>query len=402
MIDKPPAKDRVLSVLRRIGGGVHPSVVPLRREFRTAEFFAGIGLVRLAVEWSGGEVVFANDIEPSKEALYAANFGGDHFRLDDVRRIEGGDIPDVDLATASFPCTDLSLAGNRAGLRVEQSGTFWEFARVLREMDERRPRAVLLENVPGFATSHGGDDLRQAVAELNDLGYVCDLFVLNARHFVPQSRPRLFIVGAAPSAEDHCDLTPSELRPPWLCRFIEAADRLAIATRCTQSPPSEERLLSSVVERLTGDDPAWWDDERAQRFLSSLSPLQTERVEALRRADETTWRTAYRRTRQGRAVWEVRPDAISGCLRTARGGSSKQALIEVGDGRFRVRWATPREYARLQGVPDTFRLDAVTRNQALFGLGDAVCVPAVAWVIEQAVKPFLASPAREHLAALYG
>jgi DNA (cytosine-5)-methyltransferase 1 len=110
-------------------------------------------LVRLALENEGFEVVFANDIEPSKGAMYAANFDASHFVLDDVRRVRGADVPCVDLATASFPCTDLSLAGCRAGLGGTQSGMFWEFARVLEEMGGRRPRAVLLENVVGFATS---------------------------------------------------------------------------------------------------------------------------------------------------------------------------------------------------------------------------------------------------------
>src|SRR4051794_21062921 len=115
---------------------------------RTAEFFAGMGLVRQAVESVGGEVVFANDIEPSKQALYVDNFSSGDFRLGDIREIEGADIPDVDLATASFPCTDLSLAGNRAGLAGRESGMFWEFARVIREMGARAPQAILLENVP--------------------------------------------------------------------------------------------------------------------------------------------------------------------------------------------------------------------------------------------------------------
>src|SRR5437870_346280 len=83
----------------------------------------------------------------------------------------GSDVPSIELATASFPCTDLSLAGNRAGLKGSESSMFWQFARVLREMDRRRPKVVMLENVPGFATSHGGKDLRNAIAELNDMGY---------------------------------------------------------------------------------------------------------------------------------------------------------------------------------------------------------------------------------------
>ena len=130
---------------------------------RAAEFFAGIGLVRMALQRVGVDVVWANDIEPIKERVYTENFGNADFRLGDIRQLEGSDLPDVDVATASFPCTDLSLAGWRRGLAGSGSGMFWEFARVLQEMGARRPQAILLENVPGFATSHGGADLRAAV-----------------------------------------------------------------------------------------------------------------------------------------------------------------------------------------------------------------------------------------------
>jgi DNA (cytosine-5)-methyltransferase 1 len=357
---------------------------------RVAEFFAGIGLVRMAVERAGARVVWANDIEDSKRALYAANFDAAHFVLGDVRSVGGADVPDVEIATASFPCVDLSLAGWRRGLAGEQSGMFWEFARVLGEMEHRRPQVVMLENVPSFATSHEGEDLRAALERLNTLGYVCDLFVANARWFVPQSRPRLFIVGSRVPAEA-CAWEPSELRPDWLGSFVERHDELRIEARPLPLPPRALSTLSDVVERLPADDAGWWEQERVGRFVASLSTLQAERLERLRSSSALSWATAYRRTRGGRAVWEIRADDISGCLRTARGGSSKQALVEAGGGEVRVRWMTPREYARLQGAPE-FRLDGATRNQALFGLGDAVCVPVVEWIARTCLLPLVGSP----------
>ncbi len=357
-------------------------------DIRAAEFFAGIGLVRQALAGEGFEVVFANDIEPAKRDLYAANFGGGEFVRDDVRNVHGDDVPDVELATASFPCTDLSLAGNRAGLGGEESSMFWQFARVLREMGDRRPSACMLENVPSFATSRGGDDLRAAVAELNNLGYWCDLFVMDARRFVPQSRPRLFIVGARRPLTTE-DEWGGELRPPWIARFVAAYPELRMHALPLRLSPSEVPTLRSVVERLSPRDRRWWDEERAERFLSSLSPIQADRLERLTLGRRLSWATAYRRTRNGRAVWEIRADEISGCLRTARGGSSKQALVEAGRGSMRVRWMTPREYARLQGTPN-FKLDEATENQALSGLGDAVCVPVVAWIAAEYLRPLVA------------
>src|SRR3990170_3204623 len=109
---------------------------------RAIELFAGIGLMRVGLERAGWEVVFANDIEPFKAAMYRTNFGDRDLTVGDVRGLRGADLPDADLLTASFPCTDLSLAGNRAGLGGEHSGTFWEVVRLLREMRTRRPRLV--------------------------------------------------------------------------------------------------------------------------------------------------------------------------------------------------------------------------------------------------------------------
>jgi len=367
-------------------GGMRLSVDAVRRP-RAAEFFAGIGLVRQALEASDFEVVWANDIEDFKRDLYVTNFGDRDFLLGDVRRVSGEDLPHVDLATASFPCTDLSLAGNRAGLSGGESSMFWEFARVLREMGSRRPTATLLENVPSFATSHGGEDLRAAIAELNALGYSCDLFVVDARRFVPQSRPRLFIVGATDNLMTSA-WEPSEVRPPWIHRFVQHHPELRMHALDMRLPISAARTLADVVERLPASDPRWWEPERVARFTSSLSDTQSERLRNLRRGRRLSWATAYRRTRHGRAVWEIRGDAISGCLRTARGGSSKQALVQAGRGTVRLRWMTPREYARLQGAPD-YRLNGARANQALFGFGDAVCVPVISWIAREYLRPLV-------------
>lgn len=330
---------------------------------------------------------WANDIEPDKRDMYVANFGEGEFRLGDVRDVDGSEVPTVDLATASFPCTDLSLAGSRRGIGSAAaprgvtggSSMFWEFARVLEEMGQRRPKAVLLENVLGFATSHGGRDLREAVVRLNGLGYSCDLVALDARHFVPQSRPRMFIVGLT-EVPDREGFNAIDERPEWIQKF--AADNSDARLHAMQLPPLPDGppTLDGIVEAPRSASVEWWESDRVERFLGSLSALQAGRLDSLRGTPGKTWRTAYRRTRNGSAVWEIRADGIAGCLRTARGGSSKQALVEVGNGEVRVRWMTPREYARLMGAPD-FKL-AARRNQALFGFGDAVCVPVVAWLCE--------------------
>ncbi|WP_223884112.1 DNA cytosine methyltransferase [Micromonospora craniellae] len=359
---------------------------------RAAEFFAGIGLVREALEPLGVEVVWANDIERAKRDAYAANHEATHFQLADVRKVAATDLPpNIDLATSSFPCVDLSLAGNRRGLVGSQSGMFWEFARVLQEMQEQRPRVVLLENVQGFATSHGGKDLTDALVRLSELGYSCDVFAVDARHFVPQSRPRMFIVGI------RSDLPPqartgippiSDARPPWVQRVHTAHEHLRMHYLPLPDLPQGPQDLSSVIEKMDEADPRWWTHDRVAAFVESLSPVQTARMEVLRDARNISWRTAYRRTRRGVAVWELRRDAIGGCLRTTGGGSSKQALVEIGKGVVQVRWMTPLEYARMMGA-GSYKLNGGTPNQALFGFGDAVVVDVIRWIGQHYLIPAL-------------
>lgn len=346
-----------------------------------------------ALESRGFEVQWANDIQPAKRDIYLANkpHHSSTFLLDDVRNVHGRDLPVVELATGSFPCIDLSLAGNRRGLAGEHSGMLWELTRVLDQMGDRRPRVVLLENVVGFATSHGGRDLRTALEMMTELGYSSDVIAINARHFVPQSRPRMFVVavrGDLPK-NAHLGVPPlSDVRPAWVRTVHEANSDLHMHYVDLPPLPDGPRDLSDVIEKLSPTDHRWWDESRVAAFLGSLRPLHHDRLQALMAMPKLSNRTAYRRTREGKATWEIRSDGIAGCLRTTGGGSSKQALIQAGDGKVRLRWMTPREYARLMGV-DGYLTNVRTDNQALFGFGDAVVVDVIGWIADHYLLPTL-------------
>lgn len=362
-----------------------------------AEFFAGIGLVRLGLESVGFDVVWSNDLEPAKREMYAGHFRDDPqghtFRLGDVADVKGSAIPtELDLAWASFPCTDLSVAGWRRGLEGKHSSTFWHFTRVLQEMGAGRPSVVALENVTGMATSRGGEDLVVAIRELNSLGYSVDVLTLDARRFLPQSRPRLFIVGSlnAPAQDER---RISALRPDWLQAPFNDPSLVTHRAVLPDPPPLLTSGLSEQVQRIDPMDSRWWDDARREAFVSSLSPIQLERLEHLVKGRTVSYRTAYRRTRHGVAVWEIRADDVAGCLRTARGGSSKQAIVKAGRGEVSVRWMTPREYARLMGAGE-YRLGGLRTNQALFGFGDAVCVPVVSWLARNYLMPLVQEESR--------
>lgn len=354
---------------------------------RVAEFFAGIGLMRMGLEQAGWSVVYANDIDPAKEEMYRAHFQDrpSHFHLGDVHKVKPGEIPDVDLATASFPCTDLSLAGGRIGLAGAHSSAFWGFMDVLREMKGRRPPVVLLENVTGFLTSNGGRDFEQAMTALNELGYVVDPLIIDAALFVPQSRKRLFVIGVArhlaPMAKVADHFLASHHRPMALANFIFTHPRIDWALRDLPALPlGSGRSLSDVLEDLDEDSSEWFDRDRTAYLISQMSAQHGRILEVMKAGPGFSYGTVFRRVRKGVTMAELRTDGIAGCLRTPKGGSARQILIRAGRGKVKARLLTPRECARLMGADD-FHLD-VPLNQALFGFGDAVCVPVVKWIAE--------------------
>lgn len=169
-----------------------------------AEFFSGIGLMRMGLERKGWNLLFANDIDQNKCKIYRDQFpdANEHLVEGDIHKLDPSTIPLITLATASFPCNDLSLAGARKGLQGNHSSAFWGFVEILEKMGDRKPPLVLLENVTGFLSSHGGSDLTNALLTLNNLGYRVDTLILDASRFVPQSRQRLFVVGILNNYQD--------------------------------------------------------------------------------------------------------------------------------------------------------------------------------------------------------
>jgi DNA (cytosine-5)-methyltransferase 1 len=354
-----------------------------------AEFFAGIGLVRLAFDLAGWKTIFANDNDPQKIEMYKTNFGNEGLDSRNIHDLKIVDIPTCALATASFPCNDLSLAGSREGLNGTHSSTFWGFIRLLRELGDRRPPIVLLENVPGFLTSHQGKDFTAAIAGLNNLGYACDPLVIDASDFVPQSRARLFVVGKQGLISTSGDAAVTKMRPRALVDFIKSHPELLWDIRTLPEIQTRRMALENVLEELPENDERWWSSERAEYFLNQLSQRHLKAAKLLISQNHFSYGTAFRRIRNGRSMAELRFDGMAGCLRTPRGGSGRQILFKGGKGKYAVRLLTPRECARLQGAPDeSYKIEAKD-NQALFGFGDAVCVPVVRWIAENYLTPLI-------------
>jgi DNA (cytosine-5)-methyltransferase 1 len=354
---------------------------------QVAEYFAGIGLARIGLEQAGHTVTWSNDISAKKHALFVGHFGEEsehEYHVGDLGAVALHDMPaDIDLAWASFPCTDLSLAGGRGGLHHGASAAYWHFIKNLAQLGKRRPETVILENVTGFASSHAGKDIRTAISSMNGLGYSVDILCVDSRRFVPQSRPRLFIIGRKnpPPRDD----SPSVLRPSWLDNLFADPTLKTHRARLPEAPPLLTSGFTALAERLTPMDARWWHETKVSAFLDSLSDVQLVKLEKLKELPERVFRTAYRRMRNGVPRWEIRSDDVAGCLRTASGGSSRQAVVQFEQGRVQVRWMTPREYAALMGAPDYAIAPELSDNDAYSGFGDAVCVPVVAWLARHCV-----------------
>ena len=285
--------------LRNGVGGETLSLLP-QKTF--AEFFAGIGLVRMAFEQQGWSAVFSNDIDAKKYETYEGHFGKDsgRFLLEDIHEIPAAQVPSVTLATASFPCNDLSLAGARRGLAGGHSSTFWGFTRILEEMEGRRPPLVLLENVTGFLSSHKGADFREALLTLNRLGYSVDAFVLDAARFVPQSRPRLFIVGVLDDLTQETEVHEtfgfyeSDVRPKALSEFILTHPEIRWNIRDLPSQPRRESTLEDVLEDLPEGASEWWSLERTEYLFNQMSLRHQKTAELFMSQPDWSYGTVFR------------------------------------------------------------------------------------------------------------
>ncbi len=367
-----------------------------------AEYFAGIGLVRMGLEAQGWQIAFANDISPKKYKMYETFFpdAHSHYLVQDIFEIDPRQIPQTTLATCSFPCIDLSLAGNMQGItKGNHSSAFWGFVKILRAQGESAPQLLLVENVPGWLYSNKGKDFRITVQALNELGYKCDVFVLDALRFTPQSRARVFLVATrlpVPYPNVELVLARSKaLLPEQLKQSISANKDLQWfynAIPCL--PPLNTYGLSKIIEPMSDRDERWWSNDQVQRHLAMMEERHFKRVAELVDSHQIHYRTFFRRRRKGQQRAEVRNDDLAGCLRTAVGGSGKQFLIQAGKGALKMRAMTPREYARLQGVPDTFPI-TINGVQSLTGFGDAVCVPAIAWIAQHILNPLVENRSSE-------
>ncbi len=360
------------------------------------EFFAGGGMARagLGAQW---DCLFANDLSEKKARAYTSNWGGDHLVVGDIFDLSSADLPgEADLAWGSFPCQDLSLAGAGAGLDGKRSGAFWGYWELIRSLNRegRKPRMVMLENVYGTLTSHDGKDFDAIAQALTEENYQFGAMVIDAVHFIPQSRPRLFILGIDASMRIPDSVHSWTATPAWHPgAVIRAHNRLSKRQQALWrwwTPPMPD-VAPGTIENLLENEPAgvsWHTPEETTKLLASMSDVNRRKVMRAQADGNIKVGTVYRRTRDGIVRAEVRFDGISGCLRTPSGGSSRQTILIVQGERIRSRLLSPREAARLMGLPDNYKLPA-RYNDAYHLAGDGVAVPVVSHIARTLLDPIM-------------
>ena len=365
------------------------------------EFFAGAGMARagLGPHW---RCLFANDFDQKKAATYRLNWSADEFVCEDVRKLATENLPgQPDLVWASFPCQDLSLAGGGAGLKGERSGTFWPFWHLMVALrrEGRAPALIVIENVCGTLTSHGGKDFAALCTALRTGGYRFGAVVVDAVHFVPQSRPRLFVIAVPEGSSVPRELLGKSAEGVFHPRALRAAfGRLEPALQerwiwwHLPTPSPRNVSLADAID----DEPSgvpWHTPAETQRLLDLMSDVHLAKVENAMRERCRVVGTVYKRTRRddaGRRVQraEVRFDEVAGCLRTPAGGSSRQLIMVVEDGHIRSRLISSRETARLMGLPEEYVLPD-NYNEAYHLTGDGVVVPVVRFLAEHVIEKVL-------------
>ena len=339
--------------------------------------------------------VFANDFSEHKGNSYRANWGGDHLVIEDINKISSELLPGrADLAWASFPCQDLSLAGNGAGLQGERSGTFFGFWKLIQNLKSqgRKPSMIVLENVYGTLTSHEGRDFEEIAKAVAGEGYNFGAVVMDAVQFVPQSRPRVFII-----CIDENQTIPSEVickraSPSWhpakvISAFNSLPKKVKNKWKWWKMPEPTQQLIT--LDEIIEDEPEgveWHTKKETQKILSMMSPLNREKVLAAQQVGRLQVGTIYKRTREGIQRAEVRFDGVAGCLRTPSGGSSRQTIMVVDGPNIRTRLISSREAARLMGLPESYVLPT-KYNEAYHLVGDGVVVPVVAHISQNVLLP---------------
>jgi DNA (cytosine-5)-methyltransferase 1 len=311
-----------------------------KKAYKTLDLFAGIGGVRMGFERVGFETVFGNDFDAHCKVTYDANFKDVPLKVADIADLKSSDLPSFDILLGGFPCQPFSIAGYRKGfLDTGRGDLFFEIIRILRD---KKPQAVFLENVKNLKSHDGGRTFGIISATLEELGYHVKMQVLNSMNYgnVPQNRERVYIVGF--KSKKHFD-----------------------AFEFPEEVPLTKSILGLLEDKV--DKKYYYND-------SSLYPILKEAMKS--KGVVYQWRRKY-----------VRENKSGVCpTLTANMGMGGHNVPLVKDSKG-IRKLTPRECARIQGFPDTYRLPKELADTRLYKqFGNSVTVTVIERVAKQIRK----------------
>lgn len=334
-----------------------------RGEFTFIDLFAGIGGLRLGFEQNGGRCVFTSEWDRSCLKTYQENFDVNHDIAGDITQVDPSYIPEHDVLLAGFPCQPFSIAGvtkknalgRKHGFMCEAQGTlFFDIARII---ESHKPKAFLLENVKNLRSHDRGKTFEIIMGTLREeLGYDVYAQVIDAQHFVPQHRERVFIVGFREPV-------------PWDWNALALPEKGAIR-------------MSSVLHRRGAQEPEH-DAEKGYatgRGVNSKYTLSNKLWNYLQQ-----YALNHRAKGNGFGFGLVGPNDIARTLSARYYKDGSEILVRRSKGN--PRRLTPRECARLMGYPNSFRIP-VSDTQAYKQFGNSV-VPLLIREIGRVMKHFV-------------
>lgn len=333
------------------------------KEFTCIDLFAGIGGIRLGFESHGGECVFTSEWDQYCQKTYVENFGKAHPLIGDIVGFEPKRIPDHDVLLAGFPCQPFSIAGvskkislgRPHGFKDKTQGTL--FFNVAQILSIKRPAAFMLENVKNLKSHDKGNTFQVILDVLvNELGYHVQWRILDAKHFVPQHRERIIIVGF----RDKTDFDFNALQLP-----------------------APKRKMKDILHPEDGSE----RDLDEGRYINSKGKVHEKYI-----LSEKLWEylqkyaEKHREKGNGFGFGLVKPEDISRTLSARYYKDGSEILVYRGKNK-RPRRLTPRECARLMGYPDTLTIP-VSDTQAYKQFGNSVAVPVMSAVAAH-MKPHI-------------
>lgn len=364
-----------------------------------AEFFSGGGMARagLGQAW---ECVLANDINAKKCSSYKENWSSEHLFEGDIAKLDNRLLHrNIDLYWASSPCQDFSLAGNGNGLNGRKSSAFHPWIKQVKNAvnSGHAPKIIAFENVVGLLSSNNGADFITVIREISRLGYHIGAEIIDAKHFVPHSRPRLFIVGVHKRSRLPAGVInkqnhnkPAQLEKAY-CRLPNDLKKNWVWWDLGVSSPTPQSLATIIDSEIP--DEVWFSKQKTTQLIGLMNRQHQEKMKLASSQNRLIIGTIYKRGRPdntGKIVQraELRLDGIAGCLRTPGGGSSRQTIMFIDGKNIRARLLTACEAARLMGLPDGYKLPE-NYNDAYHLIGDGVVVPVVRHLANKIFEPIL-------------